>query len=130
MGILGQLPKTRLIKKLREEAAKWFIADTTTPVVMALHCIAVMSWNEPDTDGKYRNRVPVKQIDTLLNWAKEINGLVFLDLQVGTSTLPEEIPFLKKYLLKSNVHLGIDPEFSMKNGRCTRGKSALSMPQI
>ncbi|HET6700450.1 MAG TPA: hypothetical protein VFH14_01530, partial [Gemmatimonadaceae bacterium] len=40
----------------------------------------------------------------------------FLDLQVGKSTLQEELPRLSKYLALPNVHLGIDPEFSMKRG--------------
>jgi hypothetical protein len=48
-------------------------------------------------------------------WAKEINGLVFLDVQVGHSTLGNELPTLTKYLQLPFVHLGIDPEFSMKN---------------
>jgi len=35
---------------------------------------------------------------------------------VGHSTLKEELPLLEPYLSKTNVHLGIDPEFSMKDG--------------
>jgi hypothetical protein len=35
---------------------------------------------------------------------------------VGHSTLKKEVPLLEKYLSMPQVHLGIDPEFSMKNG--------------
>jgi hypothetical protein len=35
---------------------------------------------------------------------------------VGLSTLREEIPVIEKYLSHPRVHLGIDPEFSMKGG--------------
>lgn len=122
LGILGELPKTKLIQKLRDEAQKWKAADTTTPVVIAFHCIAVMAWDEPNEDGKYRDRISFMQIDTLLQWTKELNGLVFLDIQVGTSTLQEEIPPLESYLIKENIHLGIDPEFSMKNGPLHEGQ--------
>ena len=59
--------------------------------------------------------MPHHQIDIVLSWANEINGLVFLDVQVGNSTLQEELPTLVKYLQLPQVHLGIDPEFSMKN---------------
>ncbi len=62
--------------------------------------------------------MPLRQIDTILTWAKEINALVFVDVQMGFSTLPEEIPLLEKYLSMPNVHLGIDPEF----GLATKGK--------
>jgi hypothetical protein len=55
-------------------------------------------------------------IDRVLDWAESRNAIVFLDLQVGKSTLQEELPRLTKYLSLPNVHLGIDPEFSMKRG--------------
>lgn len=88
------------------------MADSSLPVMPALHYIAVTAQTN---GGKQRMRMPFKQIDTILNWAKEINALVFLDIQVGWSTLQEELPPLENYFKLPNVHLGIDPEFSMKN---------------
>jgi hypothetical protein len=44
------------------------------------------------------------------------NAIVFLDVQVALSNVQEEVPLLEKYLKMPNVHLGIDPEFSMKDG--------------
>ncbi|TAL51777.1 MAG: hypothetical protein EPN92_00200, partial [Chitinophagaceae bacterium] len=44
-------------------------------------------------------------------------AIVFLDIQVGLSSLQDEIPQLENYLKLPNVHLGIDPEFSMKSGK-------------
>ena len=41
---------------------------------------------------------------------------MFLDIQVGHSTVKKEVSELVEYLKLPNVHLGIDPEFSMKNG--------------
>ena len=41
---------------------------------------------------------------------------MFLDIQVALSTIQQELPLLEKYLKMPNVHLGIDPEFSMKDG--------------
>jgi hypothetical protein len=64
----------------------------------------------------HRMRMPFKQIDTIISWAKPINALVFLDVQVGHSTVKAEVEQLEQYLALPNVHLGIDPEFSMKNG--------------
>jgi len=48
--------------------------------------------------------------------AMKKNMIVFLDIQVALSTIKEELPRLEKYLKRPNVHLGIDPEFSMKGG--------------
>jgi hypothetical protein len=65
--------------------------------------------------------MPFHQIDRILEMAKKINAIVFLDVQVGHSTVQKEIPLLTKYLTLPNVHLGIDPEYSMKGGEvpCT-----------
>jgi hypothetical protein len=117
MGILGELPKPQMFAKLKEEVAKWEKADPQTPVQPALHYIAVTAQGEPGKAGKYRLRMPFTQIDKVMAMAEEINAIVFLDIQVGLGTLQEEVPELVEYLKKPNVHLGIDPEFSMKTGQ-------------
>ncbi len=116
MGILGELPRAEMLKKLEGEVAKWQAADPSTKAIPALHYIATTAQGEPGKDGKHRMRLPFRQIDTVIKWAKPINALVFLDIQVGHSTLKVEVPTLEQYLILPNVHLGIDPEFSMKNG--------------
>jgi hypothetical protein len=116
MGILGEIPKDSMFKKLRQEITKWKVADNSLPVMPALHYIAVTAQGSPGKEGKHRMRMPFQQIDTIINWAKEINALVFVDIQVGHSTVKEEVPPLEKYLKMPQVHLGIDPEFSLKNG--------------
>jgi hypothetical protein len=122
MGILGELPKDEMIKKLKGEVDKWQAADTSLPVIPALHYVAVTAQGAPGKDGKHRLRMPGHQIDTVLSWAKPINALVFVDIQVGHSTLRDEVPALERYLAMPNVHLGIDPEFSMKGGEVPGSK--------
>lgn len=116
MGILGELPRDEMLAKLKGEVAAWQAADSSLPVIPALHYIAVTAQGSPGKDGKHRYRMPFSQIDTILKWAKQINGLVFLDIQVGHSTVKDEVPQLETYLKMPTVNLGIDPEFSMKNG--------------
>lgn len=115
MGILGELPKNEMLKKLKEEVAHWQAADSSIPVIPALHYIAVTAQGAPGKDGKHRMRMPSGQIDTIINWANGIDALVFLDVQVGHSSVRDEVPPLEKYLQLPQVHLGIDPEFSMKD---------------
>ena len=122
MGILGELPKDSMIKKLWEEVAKWKAADTSLPVIPALHYVAITAQGAPGKDGKHRMRMPFHQVDTIMKWAKEINALVFLDIQVGHSFVKDEVPTLEPYLKLPNVHLGIDPEFSLKNGEIPGSK--------
>ena len=117
MGILGELPKQEMLNKLQEEVKAWEEADTVMQVQPALHYIAVTAQNSPGKANKYRLRMPFSQIDTVLKMAEKINAIVFLDIQVALSTLEAEVPELEKYLKLPNVHLGIDPEFSMKGGQ-------------
>lgn len=116
MGILGEVPKDSMFKLLLSEVARWQAADSTVKTIPALHYVAVTAQPAPGKDGKHRMRMPNHQIDTIINWAKEINALVFVDIQVGHSTVKEEVLALENYLSQPLVHLGIDPEFSMKNG--------------
>ena len=116
MGILGALPPDRMLAKLDTVVAQWRAADSLTPVQPALHLIAVVAQGSAGRDGKYRARMADTLIDRVLSWAQTRNAIVFLDLQVGKSTLQDELPRLARYLSLPNVHLGIDPEFSMKRG--------------
>ncbi len=115
MGVLGQYPENEMLGKLDTEVKKWQEADPSTPVVPALHYIAVVAQSSPGGDGKYRTRMPNSEIDKILAIAAKINAIVFLDIQVGFSNLQSEAPKFEKYFKLPNVHLGIDPEFSMKS---------------
>ncbi len=116
MGILGELPPKELWSKLNAELEAWKKADPTTPVQPAIHYIAVVAQGAPMNDGKYCKRMPEQQIDSALTIAKMGNAIVFLDIQVALSNVMNEVPLLEKYLKMPQVHLGIDPEFSMKEG--------------
>ncbi len=114
MGVLGALPGAEMLDSLQAEVRRWQEADTTVLVRPALHYIVVTAQREPGKNKKYRLRMPDKEIQKVLELAKQINALVFLDIQPGHSTLEEEIPLLRSFLAMPNVHLGVDPEYSMK----------------
>lgn len=116
MGALGQYPPAEMLARLDKEVKRWEAADPSTPVVPAIHYIAVTAQASAGADGKYRLRMPKEQIDIAIKLAEQIHGIVFLDIQIGLSTLQSEIPQLEPYLKRPEVHLGIDPEFSMKTG--------------
>jgi hypothetical protein len=116
MGILGELPPDQMLARFDKVIAEWAKADPTHPVQPALHLIAVVAQGAPGRDGKYRMRMTDSLIDMVSQWAAKKNALLFLDVQVGQSTVQEELPRLIPFLKRPNVMLGIDPEFSMKSG--------------
>ena len=117
MGILGEYPEEVVLQKLLAEKAAWEAADPTTPVMPAIEYIDVTAQGSAGKDGKYRLRMPDSQVDKALTMAQKIDAIVILDIQVGLSTLPEELPLLDKYWKMPQVHLALDPEFAMHNGK-------------
>ncbi|MEK7601609.1 MAG: hypothetical protein AAB480_03715 [Patescibacteria group bacterium] len=116
MGVLGEYPEDVVLAKLRAEVANWEAADPSTPVIPAIHYILVTAQASAGKDGMYRARMPDSQIDIALALAEKVHGIVFIDFQVGLSTVQKELPVYENYLAMPNVHVGIDPEFSMKGG--------------
>jgi len=116
MGILGEIPPDQMLARLDREVAAWNKADPSTPVQPALHLIVVVAQGAPGRDGKYRLRMPDTLVEKVYSWAQSRNALLFLDVQVGLSDLMTEVPRLEQFLKRPNVHLGVDPEFSMKGG--------------
>ncbi len=116
MGLLGASPPDEMLRQLDREVAEWNKADPSHPVQPALHLIAVVAQAAPGSDGKYRARLDSARIEMVYNWAKSRNAIMFLDIQVGLSTLQQELPAFERFLKRPEVHLGIDPEFSMKDG--------------
>ncbi len=113
MGALGKWKKKEMMERLLQEVKEWNEADSVIKSIPALHYICVVAQGTAGKDGKWRYRMPLGQIDTIINWAKEINAIVFVDVQAAWSTLGVEVPLLEKYLSMPNVHLGVDPEFNL-----------------
>lgn len=116
MGVLGEYPKPEMLAMLDREVAAWAKADPSIPVQPALHLITTVAQGDAGKDGKYRMRHGDALTEKVYGWAKERNALLFLDVQVGLSTIQEELPRLEPWLSRPDVHFGMDPEFSMKDG--------------
>lgn len=116
MGVLGEYPDAQLLAMLASTTAMWTAADPGTPAIPAIHYIATVAQAGAGKEGKYILRMPDDQIEHAIDLAKQVHGIVFLDVQVALSTLQYELPQLEKYLKMPQVHLAIDPEFSMKSG--------------
>ena len=116
MGILGELPPDEMLARLDREVRAWREADPSTPVKPALQMIAVMATGDPGRDSLYRLRMPDYRIRQVADWAGRRNGLLFLDIQPGQSTVAAELPPLEQWLVRPDVHLALDPEWAMPPG--------------
>jgi hypothetical protein len=115
MGILGQIPPDQMMAKLEQTAAMWAKADTTVGVQPALELIATVAQEAPGRDSLYRLRMPESLIEQVYSWANARGWILVLDIQVGRSSVAAEIEPLRKFLMRPDVHLAIDPEFHVRS---------------
>ena len=113
MGVLGEYPRDEMLRKLDEEVAHWAKADPSHPVIPALHLIVTVAQGAPGKNGLYRLQMRDSMVNEIHGWAKARKGVFFVDVQVGKSTLQAELPRLRPILENPDVHLAVDPEFSM-----------------
>jgi hypothetical protein len=116
MGILGEYEPDEVLRRLAETQALWEAADPTTPVQPAIEYIAMVAQAEAGRDGMYRAMMPAAEIEKAYELAKKAKAILILDLQIGLSTIEQELPKFKNYLMRPEVHIALDPEFSMKTG--------------
>jgi hypothetical protein len=117
MGILGQIAPDSMLARLAGEVRAYSAADTATPVMPALELIVTVAQAGPGADGKYRLRMPDTLIDRVASWADRAHAILILDVQIGRSSVEEELKPLVKYLQRPTVHLALDPEFALPPGK-------------
>ena len=122
MGVLGEYPRDQMLGMLDREAARWAKADPSVPVVPALHLIVTVAQGAPGKNGLYRLWMRDSLVNEVHSWAKARKALFFMDVQVGKSTVPAELPRLRPFLESPDVHLGIDPEFAMASSGVAPGR--------
>jgi hypothetical protein len=116
MGALGEFETRDMLNRLDREVKKWEAADPSTPVVPALHLIAVVAQGDAGPSGKFRTIMRDTMVEMVYGWAKSRNAIMFIDIQTGHSNLREILPRFEQFLKRPDVHLGVDPEFMMKSG--------------
>ena len=113
MGVLGEYPEPVMLAKLQQEVHNFEVADPATPVQPGLHLIVSVAQGAPGKNGMYRLRMTDSLIDHWCKLAESKGYIIFLDVQVGHSTVQAELQPLIPYLKRPYVHLALDPEFSM-----------------
>ncbi|HEX6372752.1 MAG TPA: hypothetical protein VF006_27775 [Longimicrobium sp.] len=116
MGALGQYPRDEMLSRLRRQADQWSQADPGTPVIPGLHLIAVVAQGDAGPSGHYRTQIKDVVVDSIHQMAKSINGILFIDVQVGTDDIRSIMPRFDEFLKRPDVHFAVDPEFYMRGG--------------
>ena len=102
-----------MINRLRQTVAYYVDADPSRPVKAALELITPLAQGGPAEDGLYRARMSDELIQEVAGWAADNDLLLILDVQIGRSTVADEVGVLLPYLSRPDTHLALDPEFAM-----------------
>ncbi|HEY7293877.1 MAG TPA: hypothetical protein VH916_02505 [Dehalococcoidia bacterium] len=111
MGALGEGSEDEMIERLKMQAAAYQALNPDKAVVPALHLIYEVAQALTSDDGLYLYRTDDVTVRHLIDLTREQHMLLFLDLQIGRSSLKDELPRVLPYLREPHVHLAIDPEF-------------------
>lgn len=116
LGVLGEQDPAASIARAQEVAAPY--ADLyDVPVIPTFEIIATVASGSPGADGDYANEADLDELRPLVDAATEAGGYVVLDLQPGRADLVEQAELYRELLIRPNVGLAIDPEWSLDAGQ-------------
>ncbi len=113
MGILGVDDLETVASRLERHAARYDRLNGAIDVVPALHLVYAVAQRDPTDNGLYLQYVDDGDVRRLLALTEEREMLLFLDLQIGRSSVEAELEKVLPYLRHPQVHLAIDPEFAV-----------------
>ena len=116
LGILGQHDPEDLASMLKERARDLDALNGFRGVQPAFHIVYETAQPDPRENGLYLQYVDDETMQQYFDIACRDGFFVFLDLQIGRSDVETEIRKIFPYLHGSNVHVAIDPEFTMGPG--------------
>lgn len=116
MGILGEHEPEELLELLEAEADNYRAADPGRPVKIGFEMIASVAQGWEGQDGKYIADASRELLDQYTQFTADNDLLLFLDVQMGFREPKEDYSGLEEWIAQPHVHLGIDPEFHMREG--------------
>ena len=116
MGILGSDDLESIADALELQAARYDDLNGRRDVIPAIHLVYAVAQPHPTDNGLYLQYVDDAAVLRYVALAHERDMLLFLDLQIGRSSVEDEIEKVRPFLRLPNVHLALDPEFAVDDG--------------
>lgn len=112
LGVLGTDSPAAIAKRIKDQAAAYQPFSGGRGIAPAFHVIYAIAQASNTPDGSYLARLDDEHVQEYLNAARQEDLLMFLDIQMGHSTVEAELPHVLPYLKDPRVHLALDPEFA------------------
>lgn len=116
MGPIGAYSDSDLLALLNQQAQVYATLDPSHPVIPALDYVTPVVQGSPQADGTWTARMPDDSIEHYRELANSNHMLFFMDMQIGHSTIQNEVNAVWQFLEQPGVDLALDPEFDMPPG--------------
>ena len=113
MGLLGSGDPETVAALVERRAAVYDRLNGPIGVIPALHLVYAVAQPDPTDNGLYLQYADDDDVRRYVALTKERGMLLFLDLQIGRSSVDAELQRVLPYLRQPNVHLALDPEFAV-----------------
>ena len=114
LGVLGEGTPPEATERLLEATAAF--DGFGLPTLPAFEFIATVAQANPGEDGAYTFVQPAEEVQPYLEQMRAVDGIVILDLQPGRDSFMEQVRHYEELLMEPDVHLALDPEWSMRPG--------------
>jgi hypothetical protein len=89
---------------------------TGQPIQPVVELIATRVISTPGADGMYRSRESDSTIQSYLDEARGLKGMLLLNIQPGHADFPTEVRAYERWLNEPDVGLALDPEWAVDPG--------------
>jgi hypothetical protein len=113
-GSLGSYDNDRLLEFMRDKAEEYQQQDPSRRVILGVEIIASLAQKTPGADGSYLRDTSATTIYSYIEFTRANGMVLFLDVQVGRRSVPDDVQRLQRFLQQPHVHLAIDPEFNVE----------------
>ena len=113
MGVLGASDLASMADALERQAERYDALNGPLDVMPAIHLVYAVAQPHPTNNGLYLQYVDDAAVLRYFALAEERDMLLFLDLQIGRSTVADEVRKVLPFLRNPRVHLALDPEFAV-----------------
>ena len=123
LGVLGHYFPDTLFKKIKAHAERYEKALNNkyhvTPGIDIIYDLAIKN---PGYNRNYLVSLPEKTLLKYIRKAKKNGAVVILDMQLGKKTPVQAVRSVLRFLQFDNVHIALDPEFSVDDLSVPPGK--------
>jgi hypothetical protein len=115
MGLLGTADAETVAAQVEKHAAIYDRLNGPMRVVPALHFVYAVAQPLPTDNGRYLQYADAEDVERYIEVTRERGMLLFIDLQIGRSSVEAELQRVLPYLREPHVHLALDPEFALRS---------------